>query len=76
MGETQGGGNPKEGSPKGAATVLKQVNDRFEKMIFEFDLLRFRSVSFDRGVRFFEAWVSVFDGVEQALLIEYSDADW
>ena len=71
MGETQSGGNP-----KGAATVLKQVNDRFEKMIFEFDLLRFRSVWFDRGVGFFEAWVSVFDGVEQALLIEYSDADW
>ena len=41
-----------------SATVLNNVNDRFEK--------RFSNSIFvqcvDRGVGFFEAWVSVFDG--------------
>ena len=44
---------------KVAATVLNNVNDRYEK--------RFSNSIFtqciDRGVGFFEAWVSVFDGV-------------
>ena len=44
---------------KVSATVLNNVNDRFEK--------RFSNSNFvqciDRGVGFFEAWVSVFDGV-------------
>ena len=43
---------------KGSATVLNNVNDRFEK--------RFSNSIFvqcvDRGVGFFEAWVSVIDG--------------
>ena len=44
---------------KVSATVLNNVNDRFDK--------RFSNSSFvqciDRDVGFFEAWVSVFDGV-------------
>ena len=47
------------GREKGSATVLNNVNDRFEK--------RFSNSIFvqciDRDVGFFEAWVSVFDGV-------------
>ena len=42
-----------------SATVLNNVNDRFEKRFSN-------SISVqcvDRGVGFFEAWVSVFDGV-------------
>ena len=45
------------GKRKGSATVLNNVNGRFEK--------RFSNSKFvqcvDRGVGFFEAWVSVFD---------------
>ena len=46
-------------SNKGSATVLNNVNGRFEK--------RFSNSNFvqcvDRDVGFFEAWVSVFDNV-------------
>ena len=54
------GTQPHEGDvKKGSATVLNNVNDRFEK--------RFSNSIFvqcvDRAVGFFEAWVSVFDGV-------------
>ena len=48
----------RSGENKGSATVLNNVNDRFEK--------RFSNSIFvqcvDRGVGFFEAWVSVIDG--------------
>ena len=42
-----------------AATVLNKVNDRFEKRFSNSDFLQ----CVDRGVGFFEAWVSVFDDV-------------
>ncbi len=44
---------------KVAATVLNNVNDRFEKRFSNSNLVQ----CIDRGVGFFEAWVSVFDGV-------------
>ena len=44
---------------KGSATVLNNVNDRFEKRFSNSDFVQ----CIDRGVGFFEAWVSVFDGV-------------
>jgi len=45
------------GKKKGSATVLHDVNGRFEK---RFSNSFFSSVSI-RDVGFFEAWVSVFD---------------
>ncbi len=46
-------------SQKVSATVLNKVNDRFEKRFSNSDFLQ----CVDRGVEFFEAWVSVFDDV-------------
>ncbi len=44
---------------KVAATVLNNVNDKFEKRFSHSNIVQ----CIDRGVGFFEAWVSVFDGV-------------
>ena len=42
-----------------STTVLNNVNDRFEKRFSNSNLVQ----CVDRSVGFFEAWVSVFDGV-------------
>ena len=44
---------------KGSATVLNKVNSRFEKRFSNSNFVQ----GIDRGVEFFEAWVSVFDEV-------------
>ena len=44
-----------------SATVLNRVNRVFEKRFSNAIFVVFCLEGFDRGVGFFEAWVSVFD---------------